>query len=181
MKVFETEIQTVKIDTEILGSILDIGGGGEGVIGRLYKDKVIAIDNRQDELDEVPDGPIKMLMNAEKLDFGDNRFDAVTSFFTLMYIHEDKHIDVLKEAYRVLKPKGKLYIWDANIPKDENHNQVFILNLKIILPDEQITTGYGAGYREQDAEYFVNKLVDIGFKIVKTEKPNQTFYLVAKK
>lgn len=181
MKTFETDIQKVILNKDIHGNILDIGGGGEGVIGRLYKDKVTAIDNRQDELDDAPDGPIKMLMDAEKLDFSDNRFDSVTSFFTLMYIHEDKHLDVLREAYRVLKPKGKLYIWDTNIPKEENGFQVFILNLKIILPDEQITTGYGVGYREQDAEYFIDKLAEIGFKTINIEKTNQIFYLIAEK
>ena len=38
------------------GSILDVGGGGEGIIGRLYGEQVIAIDNCQEELDEAPDG-----------------------------------------------------------------------------------------------------------------------------
>ena len=33
--------------------MLDIGGGGEGVIGRLYGRQVVAIDNRQEELDEA--------------------------------------------------------------------------------------------------------------------------------
>ena len=41
---------------ELEGSILDIGGGGEGTIGRLYGTQVIAIDNRQEELDEAPEG-----------------------------------------------------------------------------------------------------------------------------
>ena len=35
---------------------LDLGGGGEGVIGRIYREWVVAIDTRQDELDEAPDG-----------------------------------------------------------------------------------------------------------------------------
>ncbi len=41
---------------ELDGKILDIGGGGEGVIGRLYTSQVVAIDNNQAELDEAPGG-----------------------------------------------------------------------------------------------------------------------------
>ena len=44
------------LEHELEGSILDIGGGGEGTIGRLYGTQVIAIDNRQEELDEAPEG-----------------------------------------------------------------------------------------------------------------------------
>lgn len=39
---------------ELEGAILDVGGGGEGVIGRIYGPRVVAIDNRQEELDEAP-------------------------------------------------------------------------------------------------------------------------------
>ena len=38
---------------ELEGAILDVGGGGEGVIGRIYGPRVVAIDNRQEELDEA--------------------------------------------------------------------------------------------------------------------------------
>lgn len=41
---------------ELDGEILDVGGGGEGTIGRLYGSQVTAIDNRQEELDEALDG-----------------------------------------------------------------------------------------------------------------------------
>ncbi|MEX1376788.1 MAG: methyltransferase domain-containing protein [Eubacteriales bacterium] len=181
MKTYETELQTVKLEKNIKGRILDIGGGGEGVIGRLYKDKVTAIDSRQDELDEAPDGPIKMVMNAEKLDFCDENFDAVTSFFTMMYISKEKHIDVLKEAYRVMKPQGNIYIWDSCIPENKNDHQIFLLNLKIILPEEQISTGYGVEYSKQNAEYFISNLKDVGFKISKIEKSEYSFYIVAVK
>ena len=53
---------------ELSGRILDIGGGGEAVIGRLYREQVTAIDNRQEELDEAPSGFEKVLMDATDLD-----------------------------------------------------------------------------------------------------------------
>lgn len=35
----------IALKKELTGSILDIGGGGEGIIGRLYGSRVTAIDN----------------------------------------------------------------------------------------------------------------------------------------
>ena len=77
---------TIEIKENLDGSILDIGGGGEAVIGQIYKDRVTAIDNCQEELDEVPDCCVKQLMDATELCFSDNSFDNVTFFYTLMYI-----------------------------------------------------------------------------------------------
>lgn len=37
----------IQLNRELAGKILDIGGGGEGIIGRLYGRQVTAIDNRQ--------------------------------------------------------------------------------------------------------------------------------------
>ena len=36
------------LSKNIKGTILDIGSGGEGIIGRSYKTQVTAIDNRQE-------------------------------------------------------------------------------------------------------------------------------------
>ncbi|MGN0667890.1 MAG: methyltransferase domain-containing protein [Angelakisella sp.] len=66
---------------ELSGSILDIGGGGEGIIGRLYREQVTAIDNRQEELDEAPNVCKKVLMDATELKYEANSFDNVTFFF----------------------------------------------------------------------------------------------------
>ncbi len=35
----------IEIKKNLVGSVLDIGGGGEAVIGQVYGKKVIAIDN----------------------------------------------------------------------------------------------------------------------------------------
>ena len=59
--IFFLEKQEVVVeDFDAAGFILDIGGGGEGVIGQLKKDQVIAIDPNRRELEEAADGPIKI-------------------------------------------------------------------------------------------------------------------------
>ena len=58
---------TIEIKETLTGSILNIGGGGEAVIGQIYKDRVTAIDNCVEELEEAPDCCSKQLMDATEL------------------------------------------------------------------------------------------------------------------
>lgn len=76
----------ISLSKTLTGSILDIGGGGEGIIGRLYGGQVTAIDNRADELAEAPDTCSKLLMDATALTFPNGSFDHVTCFYTLLYM-----------------------------------------------------------------------------------------------
>ena len=48
----------------IAGRILDLGGGGEGVIGRIYGRAVTAIDIRPDELEDAPGDFERICMDA---------------------------------------------------------------------------------------------------------------------
>ena len=105
----------IVIDKELNGKILDIGGGGEGIIGRLYTNQVVAIDIRQDELDEAPTGFEKILMDATHLKFKDNFFDHITSFYTLMFMNTEDQKRAVLEAARVLKNNGEFHIWDCDI------------------------------------------------------------------
>ena len=54
------------------GFILDIGGGGEGVIGKLNGPQVIAIDPSKEELAETQNNALKIVMDASELFFLDN-------------------------------------------------------------------------------------------------------------
>jgi len=81
-RVLRFEMQQVIVnDFKAEGYILAIGGGGEGTIGRLKGSQVIAIDIRKIELEEAPDGPLKIIMDARDLQFLDNAFNTATSFF----------------------------------------------------------------------------------------------------
>ena len=65
----------ITLNKDLSGKILDVGGGGEGIIGRLYGEQVTAIDKYQEELDEAPSGFVKVLMDAVNLTFSDCSFD----------------------------------------------------------------------------------------------------------
>ena len=152
---------TITIDTEIAGSVLDVGGGGEGIIGRMFGDRVTAIDNRQEELDEAPAACRKLLMDGAALDFPEKSFDSVTFFYSLMYMDSDTQAKALGEALRVLKAGGALYIWDADIVSA--YPDPFIVELDIRLPRETVHTAYGIVKKEpQDAETVLRLLKAAG-------------------
>ena len=100
----------ISIWKELEGSILDIGGGGDGIISRVYGQNVTAIDNRQEELDEVPDNCTKLCMDARSLAFPDEAFNHATFFFSLLYMDADTQQQAIAEAVRVLKPGGVLLV-----------------------------------------------------------------------
>jgi hypothetical protein len=62
------KLDVVLPDFPAQGLILDIGGGGEGVIGQLKGKQVVAIDLSRQELDEAPGEPLlKIVMDAYPL------------------------------------------------------------------------------------------------------------------
>ncbi|NHJ46172.1 MAG: class I SAM-dependent methyltransferase [Asgard group archaeon] len=180
---FERQIVTVE-DFKAEGLILAIGGGGEGTIGRLKGNQVIAIDISKRELEEAPDGSLKIIMDARELKFLDNTFNTTTSFFTLMYINGDDHEKVFKEVFRVLKPGGKFLIWGAIIPsrKDLNKDRVLV-PLTIKLPEKEVRTGYGVRLPmvDHDLSYYVNLAEKVGFTILLKESENRVFQLEVQK
>ena len=127
------------------GFILDIGGGGEGVIGQLKGKDVVAIDFREEELLEAADGPLKIIMDARDLKFLDESFPTVTAFFAMMYIKEkDDQIKVFQEVARMLKQGGKFHIWDIDLAKiPETDKEFYIVHLRYKTGPESNETGYG--------------------------------------
>lgn len=150
-------------EVSLQGRILDIGGGGEGVIARHAGDQVIAIDIRLEELLESPDIGLKIVMDATELKFLDNTFDVVTCFYSLMYMSEKTVNKCLEEALRVLKPGGCLWIWDTEMPWEKTAD-AFVVYLDITLASGHITPGYGVGWHRGQSYDSIAGICDkIGF------------------
>ena len=161
--------------------IIDLGGGGEGVIGRLRGAQVTAVDIRQQELDDTPAGPVKVVADARRLPFPDRSFDAATAFFFLMYVAAEDRSTVLREAYRVLSPGGTLRIWDVAIPTQEKRTRkLFGVPVKAKLPDRAIATAYGVPWegREMSADDIAQLARRAGFAVTPQATSGQTFRLV---
>jgi len=184
-KIHFTEQQTIIIkEKDYIGRILDIGGGGEGIISQLYGDKVVAIDLSEEELKEAPkNDSLKIIMDVRQLKFLDKQFDIVTSFFTFMYINNKDLNQVFKEIKRVLKPGGKLLIWGLKIPKKrEIDKEIFAARLKVEFKNKSIETGYGTIWEdnEQDIDKFIEIARQNEMKVINQKQGKQYFYLEVK-
>ena len=183
MSVYETEQQHIDLRSiRFNGGILDIGGGGDGIITRHSGDKVVAIDLQKDELEEIPDVGLRIVMDARELGFLDNSFDCATCFYSLMYMTESTQKTVIGEIHRVLKPDGELWIWDATIP-EHAEAEVFVAQLNVqITDDEAATPGYGVGWTgSQSIDSIKQMCIDKGFVIIETSRVSQSFVLRVRK
>ena len=186
-KFIETERKRVSIVPVKLHKnvrILDVGGGGEGIISRIYKDKVVAIDNRLDELIEIEDTEsLKAVMDATCLSFIDRQFDRATAFFSCMYMSDSELKKAFSEIYRVLKENAIFEMWDIQMPAIETVDEdIFIAQLEVVSDDLSITTGYGVQLKEQEQSlpYFENLLVNCGFKLMTSKlSEGQLIYIEA--
>ncbi|MFQ6104101.1 MAG: class I SAM-dependent methyltransferase [Candidatus Glassbacteria bacterium] len=182
---FRLREQTVSVeDFESKGYILDIGGGGEGVIGRLKGEQVISIDISKRELEAAPEGPLKIIMDARDLQFLDGTFNTSTSFFTLMYIDGSDHEQVFREIHRVLASGGKFYIWDVLFPKRTDKDiEIAVVPLRVRLPGEEFQTAYGGSWPDEgrDLEYYVKMAERTQFEVVSQSENDLIFYLELRK
>jgi len=174
--------QSVTVENFVVaGLILDIGGGGEGVIGQLKGQQVVAIDINRLELANAPAGPLlKVVMDARDLGFLDGSFATATVFFTFMYIAPADHEKVFRELHRVLAPGGRLLIWDVLFPRMEDKQKttaVFPFTFK--LPDREVKTGYGVRFPEgeQGLAHFVELAHETGFTVAAKNGAQEWFFL----
>ncbi|MFX1418205.1 MAG: methyltransferase domain-containing protein [Promethearchaeota archaeon] len=173
---YKIDLSNIKLD----GRILDIGGGGEGIIGQFKGEQVVSIDPNKKELEESPSTrDLKIVMDAKELKFLDNSFETITAFFTFMYIPVNDHKKIFQEIYRVLKANGEFSLWDVIIPKNINENRdIYVIKLEVKFNDELIETGYGVLWnKEQDMNYYINLGKNTGFEILKSNVENETFFL----
>ncbi|WP_371802314.1 class I SAM-dependent methyltransferase [Candidatus Lokiarchaeum ossiferum] len=163
------------------GWILDIGGGGEGIIGQIKGDQVIAIDFRKEELEETDNKALKIIMDARNMQFLDNSFETVTAFFTLMYIaHTKEDINkTMDEIARVTKPGGKFFLWDIVFDYPEGiEKQVIASYLKVNLPNgKSVSTGYGAKIHRQNMSWFISLAEERGFTVIQKKFHDLVYFI----
>jgi ubiquinone/menaquinone biosynthesis C-methylase UbiE len=179
-RIFRLDEQTVVLeDFPAEGWILDIGGGGEAVIGQLKTAQVIAVDIFPPELVEAPAGPLKIIMDARELKFLDCTFNTITAFFSFMFIDPIDHAKVLQEIYRVLAPKGQFLLWDVEIQqRPQPKKDMLVFPLQVKLPAALISTGYGTPYTQKPItmEDYITLAEETGLQVGTSSHVGQTFF-----
>jgi len=183
---FIYERQTVTVDDfESSGYVLDVGGGGEGIIGILKGGEVVAIDVRRSELEEAPGGPLKIVADARDLPFLDETFKTATAFFSLMYLKSSPdYQEVFAEVFRVLEPGGRFLVWDARITRPaETEKPSYVILLRVRVNGREIETGYGQPWPRDAHEpaFYVARADEAGFEIAAREEDGQLFFLELQK
>ena len=163
------------------GRVIDIGGGGEGVIARAGGAGIVAIDKYISEIHEARrkalDAPW-MLADATELPCQSSCFDNATAFFSCMYMPDDVKETVFRETRRVLKKGGEFWIWDAHMVPTSS---VFAIRLQVDLPDgHTINTVYGVKAKDQSAAAICNLLQEAGFEADVITNQKHWFFIKAR-
>ncbi len=163
----ETQVQNIKLQGfSEKGLILDIGGGGEGLVSRIGGDRVCALDIRMSEIREAQihgHSSNWFVADGANLCFKDEVFDIVTLWFSLGYMSDWKTKQaVLKAAHRVLKKNGRLSVLASHIPESDGR---FIFWATFTLPDGICSKiGYGVkGAQNQTLPRILELVTKAGF------------------
>ncbi len=182
---FEAPIQKISLNRPPQGEpILDVGGGGEGLVSRIEGVRVCAIDIRMDEIREarIHDPPSNWFVgDGRVLCFRDASFQVATLWFSLGYMRDwETKRQVMKEVQRVLKPEGVMSIMASKIVCKEDR---FLFRVVYTLPDGTISqTGYGVrGKQDQTLESASRLLEDVGFRLERTQEHEHWFEILAVK
>jgi ubiquinone/menaquinone biosynthesis C-methylase UbiE len=164
------------------GWILDIGGGGEGIMGLVKGRQVVAIDISREELEEIENDSLRIVMDATDLRFLDDTFDLVTAFYTFMYMTDGMIRQALEEIVRVLVPGGELLIWEPVVDPSVIDRDVFVTMLDVHLPDGgMVETGYGSRVRRMAPDIMIGELDEVGLALIEGDRMEHGYFLRARK
>ena len=176
---FETPVQ--KIELKKLrqeGLIIDIGGGGEGLVSRIETSRVCAVDINLNKIRETMiygQASQWILSDGRMLSVQDERFNVATLWFSLGYIQDkNSKAQVLGEVARVLRRLGYISIIAAKITCSEPR---FVMRALFHFPDGSVSKmSYGMdGKQKQDSKTVVELLQETGFSNITSEDNGHWF------
>lgn len=168
----------IRLEKTLRGRILDVGGGGECMMGRVYGAQTVAIDVDAQELAEAPDVCEKHVMDARSLDFPDGCFDHVTAFYALLYMDAEGQRRAIAEAARVLRTGGSLCIWDT---ESAGEAPPYLAELDVDAAGQAVHVTYGVVKDDagQTMERTVRLCEEAGLHVVQAERMEKQFFVRA--
>jgi len=155
--------------------VLDIGCGFGEFGGVFFSSSIeVGVDiNEKEILQAASTGKYQktIAVDARKLPFPDNSFSTVISISTLEHIPNNHK--VFKEAYRVLKPGGKIII---TVPTNQLYSSLLIVKILIFLNLKNLSHIYyrmlNKAFKHvviQSETAWLNQVKNVGFKIEKVQ------------
>jgi ubiquinone/menaquinone biosynthesis C-methylase UbiE len=133
---------------------IELGKTAKSVVGIDLSDKMLAVAKRKSSSDNIT----FQQMDASQMEFEDKSFDIVTISLGLHDMPLEVRTAVLNESKRVLKPNGKLFILEHDLPK----NKIFSsISAKVI---DKFESRYFLPFVKSDFQAY---LQSFGFKIRK--------------
>jgi ubiquinone/menaquinone biosynthesis C-methylase UbiE len=164
--------------------ILDIGGGGEGLVSRIGGNKVCVVDYRISKIREaqIHGAPANWIVaDGCRLPFKDDIFNLVTLWFSLGYMSTwDTKKEVVSEALRTLRKECCISILDSRIDCKE---EKLLIHILFTLPDGAVSKiGYGVrGNQNQTIGSIQSLLENVGFHEVQSDNHDWWFRVQASK
>lgn len=103
-----------------------------GGVGLDLAEKMLAIGEYKAKQNALENQVKFQVGNALELPFEENSFNCVTCSFGIRNVADP--LKALKEAYRVLKPKGRVLILEFSLPKNTILKKLHLFYLRAILP-----------------------------------------------
>ena len=182
---FETPVQTIGLkQLPPEGLIIDIGGGGEGLVSRIERSRVCVVDINLNKIREAMiygQASQWILSDGRMLSMKEEMFNVATLWFSLGYVQDwDSKARVLEEVARVLRQSGHISILGARIICSEPR---FVMRALFHFPDGSISKmSYGMdGTQKQDVETVVDLLQKTGFSNITCEDNGHWFGVDAQK
>lgn len=178
---FETPLQEIAF-RRLPGSglVLDLGGGGEGIVSRIEGSRVCAVDVNLNEIREAQiygSSPQWLAGSGESLPFRKEVFEAAAIWFSLEYMTKwEMKRAAIQEAFRVLKRKGTLSVMSSKVVCREER---FLLMLRYTLPDGGVyESGYGVwGNQGQTMEKIGRIIEQTGFLLTTRDDNGHWFHM----
>jgi len=156
--------QHIILDQILDGRVIDIGGGGEAVIGQVGGGRVVALDKHPSEIREARGkAPAVSWLVADGMNIPceSGSFGQGTAFFSCMYMGDDVKEKVFKEARRVLKKGGELWIWDVKMHRSQKD---YGIRIEVEFQDKRkLNTMYGVKAKDQSTRSISKLLQGAGF------------------
>jgi len=141
--------------------VLDAGcGAGVPVAKMLSKHfKVVGVDFSESQIElareNVPEAEF-LIQDLSNLDFPENHFDAIVSYYAIIHIPREEHQSILKTFSRILRPGGLLLLCTG------------ATDLKDDISDNYLGTRmYWSHYGSETNKKIVE---DVGFEIIWTKE-----------